>query len=117
MATWMVRLLEAGMNVLRINCAHETEAEWGRVLDALDRAREKTGKSCRVIMDLAGPKIRTGVIQSKRRVATWKPQRDDIGKATAPARVVIRRALAAAIEGEPATLLIGDKDFSKLRAG
>jgi len=112
---WMVRLLEAGMNVLRVNCAHETETEWARVIDALARAREVTGKPCRVLMDLAGPKIRTGAIQSKRRVATWKPQRDDIGKATAPARIVIRRALAAPIEGEPATLLIGDKDFSKLR--
>lgn len=112
---WMVRLLEAGMNVLRINCAHETEAEWTRIIDALARAREMTGKPCRLLMDLAGPKIRTGRIKSKRRVATWKPQRDDIGKATAPARVVIRRALAAPIEGEPATLLIGDKDFSKLR--
>jgi len=112
---WMVRLLEAGMNVLRINCAHETEAEWGRIIDALQRAREMTGKPCRVLMDLAGPKIRTGAIKTKRRVATWKPQRDDIGKATAPARVIIRRALAAPIEGEPATLLIGDKDFAKLR--
>ncbi|MEI9941133.1 MAG: pyruvate kinase [Pseudomonadota bacterium] len=114
---WMARLLEAGMNVLRINCAHETEAEWGRIVHALERAREKTGKPCRVLMDLAGPKIRTGAIQSKRRVATWKPQRDDIGKATVPARVIVRRALAAAIESEPATLLIGDKDFSKLRVG
>ena len=114
---WMVRLLEAGMNVLRINCAHESAAEWGRIVDVLERAREKTGKCCRIVMDLAGPKIRTGAIQSKRRVATWKPQRDDIGKATAPARVVIRRALAAPIEGEPAALLIGDKDFSKLRSG
>jgi pyruvate kinase len=112
---WMVRLLEAGMNVLRINCAHETEQQWGKIIDALAAAREMTGKSCRVLMDLAGPKIRTGTIKSKRRVATWKPQRDDIGKATAPARVIIRRALAAPIEGEPATLLIGNKDFSKLR--
>jgi pyruvate kinase len=57
---WMVRLLEAGMNVLRINCAHESEAEWGRIVDALALAREKSGKPCRVLMDLAGPKIRTG---------------------------------------------------------
>ncbi|HYP99304.1 MAG TPA: pyruvate kinase [Polyangiaceae bacterium] len=112
---WMVRLLEAGMNVLRINCAHETEEAWSKIIDALEAAREKTGKPCRVLMDLAGPKIRTGVIKSKRRVATWKPQRDDIGKAIAPARVVIRRALAAPMEGEPATLLIGNKDFAKLR--
>ena len=112
---WMVRLLEAGMNVLRINCAHETEQEWSKIIDALSQAREKTGKPCRVLMDLAGPKIRTGAITSKRRVATWKPRRDDIGKATAPAKVIIRRALAAPIEGEPATLLIGNKDFAKLR--
>jgi pyruvate kinase len=112
---WMVRLLEAGMNVLRINCAHETEREWGRIIDALAGAREKTGKPCRVLMDLAGPKLRTGAIKSKRRVATWKPRRDDIGKATGPAQVIIRRALAAPIEGEPATLLIGNKDFAKLR--
>ena len=114
---WMVRLLEAGMNVLRINCAHESEVDWGRLVDALERAREKTGKPCRVLMDLAGPKIRTGRIESKRRVATWKPQRDDIGKATAPARVVIRRAVVAGAAGEPATLLIGNKDFAKLRVG
>jgi len=114
---WMARLLEAGMNVLRINCAHETAAEWQRIVTALERAREKTGKPCRVLMDLAGPKIRTGRIQSKRRVATWKPERDDIGKATAPARVIIRRALAAESAAEPATLLIGNKDFAKLRVG
>jgi len=113
---WMVRLLDAGMNVLRINCAHETENEWDKIIQALSFAREKTGKPCRVLMDLAGPKIRTGAIKSKRRVATWKPERDDIGKPIAPARVVIRRALAAPVEGEPATLLIGNKDFSKLRA-
>jgi pyruvate kinase len=114
---WMVRLLDAGMNVLRINCAHETEREWAQLVDVLERAREKTGKSCRVVMDLAGPKIRTGTIGSRRRVATWKPQRDEIGKPTAPARVVIRRALAAQTAGETPALLIGDKDFSKLRVG
>lgn len=112
---WMMRLLEAGMNVLRINCAHEAENDWQKIIDALSAAREKTGKSCRILMDLAGPKIRTGAIESKRRVATWKPERNDIGKPVAPARVVIRRALAAPITADPATLLIGNKDFSKLR--
>src|SRR6478735_4736071 len=112
---WMVRLLESGMNVLRVNCAHETEKEWAQVIDALQAARERTGKPCRILMDLAGPKIRTGRIKTKRRVATWKPQRDDVGKAISPARVVIRRALSAPSEREPATLLIGNKDFSKLR--
>ena len=112
---WMVKQLQAGMNVLRINCAHEGEAEWGRMVDALEQARDRTGLGCRVIMDLAGPKIRTGVIESKRRVATWQPARDDIGNALRPARVVIRRASAKPGD-ERATLLIEDHDFAKLRA-
>lgn len=31
---WMIRLLRAGMNVLRINCAHEGEKEWSAMIDA-----------------------------------------------------------------------------------
>lgn len=112
---WMARLLDAGMNVLRINCAHDDEAAWGRMLDGLEQARQRTGKACRVIMDLAGPKIRTGRVQSKRRIATWKPVKDDIGRPVAPARVVIRRASALASDAQPATLLIADVDFQRLR--
>ena len=112
-SAWMARLLEAGMNVLRINCAHETEAEWQRMVDALARAIERTGKSCRVVMDLAGPKIRTGTIESARRAANWKPERDDLGVMT-DARVVIRRASARACP-EPAALLLADAAFDRLR--
>ena len=67
---WMVRMLGAGMNVLRINCAHEGEREWGQMIRALREARVETGKKCRVLMDLAGPKIRTGP------VAAPAPDRD-----------------------------------------
>lgn len=112
---WMIKLLDSGMNVLRINCAHEGEAEWGQMLDALEHARQKTGKACRVVMDLAGPKIRTGAVQSKRRIATWKPVQDDLGRPIAPARVVIRRASAQSNHAASATLLIDDEHFQKLR--
>jgi pyruvate kinase len=114
-SAWMAKLLNAGMNVLRINCAHDSELEWGRMLDGLEQARQQTGKACRVVMDLAGPKIRTGPVHSKRRVATWKPARDDLGRPVAPARVVIRRASAPENTAEPATLLIADEDFRRLR--
>src|SRR5579872_4490951 len=36
---WMVKMLNAGMNVLRINCAHEREREWGQMIQALRAAR------------------------------------------------------------------------------
>jgi pyruvate kinase len=114
---WMAKLLNAGMNVLRINCAHDGEEGWAKMIDALARAREQTGKACRILMDLAGPKIRTGAISHERRIATWKPTRDDIGVATAPARISIRRASAGHREGVAAMLSMQDKQFAKLRKG
>ena len=56
-------LLEAGMDTVRINCAHDDRTVWTSMLDNLERAKKETGKNCRVYMDLAGPKIRiSGVL-------------------------------------------------------
>jgi pyruvate kinase len=114
---WMAKMLDAGMNVLRINCAHEGEREWRQVLDALVDARTRAGRECRVLMDLAGPKIRTGPVAGARHIATWKPFKDDIGEVTASARVVLRRSSAARPESAGPTLLVEDKAFAKVRAG
>ena len=76
---WMLKMLRAGMNVLRINCAHEGEHEWGQVVRALGDARNESGKECRILMDVAGPKIRTGAVAGGRLIATWRPAKDDTG--------------------------------------
>lgn len=60
-------LLLHGMNVARINCAHDDEATWARLISNLRKAMEKTGKPCRIYMDLAGPKIRTRIINKGRK--------------------------------------------------
>ncbi len=114
---WMVKMLRAGMNVLRINCAHDSEHEWGQIIDALREARRETGTECRVIMDLAGPKIRTGPIAGARRIATWKPSKDELGNVTTEARVVIRRLGALLPEGGVPCLLMHDEDLAALRKG
>jgi len=114
---WMTKMFGAGMNVLRINCAHEGESEWARVVEALGQARSESGKECRVLMDLAGPKIRTGAIAGGRPVATWKPARDDVGRATTPVRVVVHRASALPAEGAGPRLVVRDRDFAKVRTG
>jgi pyruvate kinase len=114
---WMAKMLRAGMNVLRINCAHEGEREWGLVVRALREARTESGKECRILMDLAGPKIRTGSIIGTRHIATWKVIKDDIGRVTAPTRVVIRRASAPpADEGGP-FLFVSDEALAEARVG
>ncbi len=114
---WMLKMLRAGMNVLRINCAHEGEPEWGQMIRALSEARKQSGKKCRVLMDLAGPKIRTGPVASGRHIASWKPTKDSIGKVKAPARVVIHRASAPRAEGSGPFLSVCDEAFAKVRKG
>ncbi len=114
---WMVKLLRAGMNVLRINCAHEGVREWRQMVRALNEAKRETGKECRVLVDLAGPKIRTGPIASARPIATWKPTRDDLGKVTAPARVVIRRTAASPAGDAGPFLFLRGEAFAEVCKG
>ncbi|MFC6616819.1 pyruvate kinase [Deinococcus radiophilus] len=52
-------LLTAGMTVARINLAHDGPTEWEAMLHHLQMAREQTGRPCRALMDLGGPKVRT----------------------------------------------------------
>ncbi|MFZ0790481.1 MAG: pyruvate kinase, partial [Chromatiaceae bacterium] len=61
-------LLGAGMDVMRINCAHDGPAEWSAMVENLRQAERALGRSCRVQADLAGPKLRTGPIRPIGRV-------------------------------------------------
>ena len=62
-------LLEQGMNCMRINCAHDDASTWSAMIANLRRAEESLGKPCRVVMDLAGPKLRTGPLAAGAAVA------------------------------------------------
>lgn len=60
------RLADLGVEAVRINCAHDDEAAWGRMIAHVRRAGERTGRRMKVLMDLAGPKIRTGALREKK---------------------------------------------------
>ena len=55
-------LLQNGMNVARINCAHDDETVWSKMINNLKRARRHTGLDCKIYMDIAGPKLRTKLL-------------------------------------------------------
>ena len=59
---YIQQLLDAGMNVARINCAHDDEMVWAGMIRNIRKAQEKTGKDCKIYMDLAGPKVRTEIL-------------------------------------------------------
>jgi pyruvate kinase len=80
-------LVEAGMDVMRINCAHDSPAVWEQMVQHLRRAVQETGRECLVEFDLAGPKLRTGPLEPGPAVVKWRPKRDAIGCVIAPARI------------------------------
>jgi len=83
----LVDLLRAGMDVMRINCAHDDADGWRRMACNLRRAERIVGRKCRIQADLAGPKLRTGSIGAAGHFVRIKPRRDVLGRTTEPARV------------------------------
>ncbi|KUI27532.1 pyruvate kinase [Mycobacterium sp. IS-1742] len=94
-------LLERGMDVARINCAHDGPAAWSAMADHVRRAGAMTGRGCVIAMDLAGPKLRTGPIQPGPQVVKLRPARDALGRVVAPARAWLTSAENPAPAPEP----------------
>jgi pyruvate kinase len=109
-------LLAAGMDVMRINCAHDDAGAWRRMVENARAAELELGRPCRVLCDLAGPKLRTGPIEPGPGVAHWWPLRDDAGRILAPARVRIA-AEGGDAEGAETVLPIERELLRQLRAG
>lgn len=82
-------LLSGGMDCMRINCAHDGPAAWENMIRHLKRARNETGRRCRILMDIAGPKLRTGSLRPGPAVIKLRPHRDKTGNVLAPARVAV----------------------------
>lgn len=54
------KMLNAGMNVMRLNFSHGDFAEHQNRVDNLRKVMKKTGKIVAILQDLGGPKIRIG---------------------------------------------------------
>ena len=79
-------LMRRGMNIARINCAHDDERAWRAMARHVRDAAASTGETCLVAMDLAGPKLRTGPLEPGPRVVKLRPRRNARGEVVAPAR-------------------------------
>jgi pyruvate kinase len=82
-------LVAAGMDCMRINCAHDSEPAWLSMIENLRKAERELGRKCRVLMDIAGPRLRTGKLKPGPQVMRLKPQRDAYGRVTSLARVIL----------------------------
>lgn len=80
-------LVASGMNTARINCAHDNPEIWSLMIQNLDKAKDELHKNCKVFMDLAGPKIRTGCLEAGTMVRKFSPKRNELGEVIQPAKI------------------------------
>jgi pyruvate kinase len=85
-------LVARGMNIARINCAHDDADAWRAMARHVREASTMTGRGCLVAMDIAGPKLRTGPIEAGPRSVKLRPARDVLGHVVAPARAWLTAA-------------------------
>ena len=83
------RLVKLGMNSARINCAHDDPAVWTQMIEHIKRSNKASKKSCKIVMDLAGPKLRTGAMKPGPQMVRFKPVRNISGRITKPAKLWI----------------------------
>ncbi len=79
-------LVRRGMNIARINCAHDDAGAWRAMAHHVRAAAASMGVPCLVAMDLSGPKLRTGPLEPGPRVIKLRPTRNALGQVVAPAR-------------------------------
>ncbi|MCV7330955.1 hypothetical protein H7J81_12665 [Mycobacterium cookii] len=84
-AKLVATLVQRGMNVARINCAHDDAAAWRNMARNVRQAAAAHGRTCLIAMDLAGPKLRTGPLEPGPRVVKLRPTKDLLGRVSAPA--------------------------------
>ncbi len=112
-------LLQNGMDCMRINCAHDDPAMWSAMIRHLRKARAACKRDCTILMDLAGPKIRTAAMESGPAVKKVRPSRDVYGRVTKPARIWLSAAQSAGAlsAGVDAVLCVDGKLLAGLRRG
>ena len=80
-------LVALGMDVARINGAHDGPDAWVNMACNVRKASAEVARPCRISMDLPGPKMRTGPLAEGPHVVRVRPQRDLRGVPIAPGLV------------------------------
>jgi pyruvate kinase len=113
----ILRLLKAGMNCARINCAHDNKKVWLKIVRHLKKAIKETDFDCKILMDLMGPKLRTGLLKEGPRLLTLHPVQNDLGQITEAAKIWLAPSGVEPPKGVDATLPVDKEWVSQLQEG
>jgi pyruvate kinase len=58
-------LMNAGINVARLNCSHASHADLAYQVETVHRVARLTHNDVGVLLDLSGPKVRSGTLENK----------------------------------------------------
>jgi pyruvate kinase len=100
----MCRLMDAGMNIARLNFSHGDFSAHKRVIDNLRAASVKTGRRLTIMADLSGPKMRIGKLASE--PIYLKP--DDTFTLTADDIIGDQTRVSVSFAGLPKVVKAGD---------
>lgn len=73
--TLIRHLVDAGMGCARINCAHDDPTIWRAMIRHVRAAERATGRTCRVLMDISGPKCRIDTVHGVDRLRLFRGDR------------------------------------------
>jgi pyruvate kinase len=110
-------LLQAGMNCMRINCAHNGPEDWLALVRQLRAAEKELGKRCKIQMDVSGPKPRTGPVEPGPPMLKWRPAKNKLGQLIRPAIIALAPREGGALEdlGADAVLRLPPEFLDELR--
>ncbi|MGD9543647.1 MAG: pyruvate kinase [Methylocystis sp.] len=74
-ASLVAALIDAGMDCARINCAHDDAAAWSQMIDNVRAASRRLDRPCRVLMDIAGPKLRIAAVRAPEKYRLYPGER------------------------------------------
>lgn len=112
------QMTASGMDIARVNCAHDGPETWTSMIDNVRSTRRPNGHRPRVAMDLAGPKLRTGALHPGPRVVRISPRRDRLGFVATPALVWLSASTdtaAAAPAARVTAVPVDDADWLERR--
>lgn len=88
-ARWATEVIHAGADLLRINGAHGSPAEWSAIAATFRASAAAQGKPGRIFVDLPGPKLRIEIRTLEDAVIHLPRRKDRVGKTVAPTEVLL----------------------------
>ncbi len=115
----LARMISHGMDCVRINCGRDNPSVWERIVKSVRETSESMARPLQILMDLSGPKLRTGPVSTAAAVLRCKPRRDELGKVVQPAELLlVAGEHQAATGGELLPgLVVGENLLARLRPG